>query len=376
MSELVCCADPTIPLLVDILQRQPHVRLYPLPGAELSSQLLRRLECQVLFVRAGTRVDQTLLEGTAVRFVGTPSAGIDHIEVEALRERGITVVHTPGCNANAVAEYVVMALLLWAQHTERSLLGERIGIIGFGNIGRRVAVYARRLGMEVWVYDPPLARQGFQFPAWTVPISSLHSLCSTCSAVTLHVPLTYSGEDATWHLLGAEELTVLPAGALLVQTSRGGVLDEAAAAELLPPKGAFVAIDVWEQEPLINGQLLERALLATPHIAGHSWQARIACSRQLLERFTQWAGLELDRTPFERALAECPPPPSELPWEAPQQLLALLRERRRLEEDTRIVRSWQQLPEPEQWQAFQRFRASYPRRPETLSLPAEPSVPL
>jgi erythronate-4-phosphate dehydrogenase len=194
--------------------------------------------------------------------------------------------------------------------------------------------------------------------------------------VTLHVPLTYSGQDATWHLLGAEELALLPAGALVIQTSRGGVLDEAAAEELLPAKGAFLAVDVWEREPLINGRLLERALLATPHIAGHTWQARVACSCQLLEQFARWAGLTVDTTPCERALADCPPPPPELPWEDPHRLLALLRERRRLEDDTRTVRSWQNLSESEQAQAFRAFRASYPRRPETLSLPGEPSVPL
>ncbi len=369
MSQLVCCADPTIPLLPEVLQAQPNLRLYLVPGTELSGALLRRLRCQALFIRAGTRVDRTLVAGTAIGFVGTPSSGIDHIAVEELHELGITVAHTPGCNANAVAEYVVIALLLWAGRTGRQLTGERIGIVGFGNIGRRVAAYAYRLGMEVWTYDPPLQRQGFRFPVWVRSVASLHSLCAGCSVVTLHVPLTRSGPDPTWHLLGTEELRLLPAGALLVQTSRGGVLEEAAAEELLRSKELFVAVDVWEREPLVNWAVAERALLATPHIAGHTWQGRICCSWQLVKQFAQWAGIAFSDAPFRRALAECPPPPSQIPWDEPEQLLRLLQGRRRLHEDFHVLRSWQRLPEPQQGRAFRAFRESYPRRPETLRLP-------
>ncbi|MCS6965487.1 MAG: 4-phosphoerythronate dehydrogenase [Candidatus Kapabacteria bacterium] len=372
MKRPVCCIDPTIPLLAEALQ--PFVRLYCLPGTELSPEILKRLRCHALFVRANTRVDAALVAGTPIRFVGTPSAGIDHIAVEELQQLGITVIHTPGCNANSVAEYVLVALLLWAAFPERRLSTERLGIIGFGNIGRRVASYARQLGMEVWVNDPPLARQGFRFPEWVVYAPTVRELCAACSAVSLHVPLMRSGPDATWHLLSYEELALLPQGSLLVQTSRGGVLDEAALEAILPEKRSVLALDVWEQEPSVNWHLVDHAVLATPHIAGYAWQARVRCSQKLVHHFAKWAGIVIPETPFLAALEYVPPPPTELPWTNPKELLKLLQQRRKLGEDTHSLRAWRRLSPSRQHHAFRTFRESYPRRYETLSLP-EDSLP-
>jgi erythronate-4-phosphate dehydrogenase len=373
MKRVVCCLDPSIPFLAEALQSS--TRLYCVPGTELRRELLQQLRCQALFVRAHTRVDAALVEGTAVRFIGTPSSGIDHIAVEELEALGITVAHTPGCNANAVAEYVVTALLLWNSLRGPSLSGKRLGIIGFGHIGRRVGCYARKLGLEVYVYDPPLVRQGFAFPEWVHCVPSLSELCSLCHALTVHVPLTHSGPDATWHLLGIEQLSRLPLGSLVVQTSRGGVVEEAALEALVQAKHLFLALDVWEHEPSVNWHLADSALLATPHIAGYSWQARIACSRTLAVRFAEWAGIPLSLSVFEKALEFAPPPAAEIPWENPSALLSLLLRRRKFDEDSRILRSWRRLLPEQQKSAFRAYRESYPRRHETLNLPGSSTAP-
>ncbi len=374
MRRLTCCVDPTIPLLADALK--PFVRLYCVPGSELSRELLKQLRCHAVFVRAHTRVTAELLRGTSVRFVGTPGSGIDHIAVEELQELGVTVAHAPGCNANAVAEYVLIALLQWCSLFRRPLTAQRLGIIGFGNIGRLVAYYAHRLGVEVWVSDPPLVRQGFRFPEWVTVVNTARELCAACTALTLHVPLTHSGPDATWHMLGAEELALFPRGGLMVQTSRGGVVDEAAVEAFLQEKRPVLAVDVWEQEPSVNWVLAEHALLATPHIAGYTWQARLRCSRTLVQRFAEWAGLDIPETPFAEALELTPPLLPEPPWEDPEQLLNILQQRRKLDRDTLVLRSWRALPTERQRQnAFRAFRDSYPRRYETLSPPAGLSTP-
>ncbi|MEN3027491.1 MAG: 4-phosphoerythronate dehydrogenase [Chlorobiota bacterium] len=373
MRRLVCCFDPKIPLLAEFLGS--HVDLRPIEGPKLSRAVLRQLRCDALFVRAHTRVDASLVEGTSVRFVGTPSSGIDHITVGELQELGITVAHAPGCNANAVAEYVIVALLLWEALLPKQLSEECLGIVGFGHIGRRVARYARRLGMEVWVYDPPLARQGFEFPEWVRCVPTLRELCRNCSATTLHVPLTRSGPDATWHLLDSELLAEIPSGALLIQTSRGGVVAESALEVAIAGKQLSTAIDVWEHEPRCNWRLAENALLATPHIAGYTWQARVRCTYTVVRHFAAWARLPIPEAPLRSALESVEPPPSTIPWEDRPTLLRLLLQRRKVDVDSHTLRSWRHFSPSRQEQAFRSYRDNYPRRPETLWLPEDSPMP-
>ena len=231
------------------------------PHAELN-------RAELLLVRSVTRVDARLLKGTAVRIVGTASAGVDHIDQRALRAAGIRVLSAPGCNARAVAEYTLAALCALSARLGRELSGMRAGIIGCGRIGARLAAWLGILGVHCIRNDPPLAEQHPQ--AGYAPLEE----ALQADIVSLHVPYTTAGTYPTHHLIGAAQLEQAPAGAILVNTSRGGVMDERALVARLRQHSLHAIIDTWQDEPAINRELAVHADLATPHIAGYSQRAR------------------------------------------------------------------------------------------------------
>lgn len=222
-----------------------------------------------LVVRSVTHVDEDLLAGTGVRFVGSVTAGVDHVDVAYLREARIEFAHAPGCNANSVAEYVVAALLHLHERERLDLGNATLGVIGVGQVGSRVVEKARALGIGVVMNDPPLATRGHH-----EGLSPLGDALA-CDIVTLHVPLTRGGDDETFHLLNQERLSQMNPGGLLINTARGDVVDSDAL--LSAVKTGCLArpvLDVWPGEPLISRDLVSVAALATPHIAGHSQRGK------------------------------------------------------------------------------------------------------
>ena len=222
-----------------------------------------------LVVRSVTHVDEDLLAGTGVRFVGSVTAGVDHVNVAYLREAGIEFAYAPGCNANSVAEYVVAALL-YLHERERLDLGKAtLGVIGVGQVGSRVVDKARALGIGVVMNDPPLATRGH--PEGLAPLGD----ALACDIVTLHVPLTRGGDDATFHLLNQERLSQMKPGSVLINTARGDVVDpDALLSAVKTGRPATPVLDVWPGEPFNSGDLISVAALATPHIAGHSQRGK------------------------------------------------------------------------------------------------------
>lgn len=260
-----------------------EVRLFA--GRELTAETLGAAE--VLLVRSVTRVDRALLAGSQVRFVGTATAGTDHIDLDYLAAAGIAFADVPGCNARAVAEHVVCCLYRYAARHARSLAALTVGIIGYGHVGRALAALLQVLGVTVLANDPPLAARDSGFVS-----ASLHDVLA-CDAVSVHVPLAATGPYPTRHLLDAAALARMTPGSLLVNAARGGVVDEAAlVARLTGPEALLAAIDCWEGEPRIAARLLEQAWLATPHIAGHTREARAAASRGLHDALARWCGSE------------------------------------------------------------------------------------
>ncbi len=251
------------------------------PGRQISRQDLGGADA--LLVRSVLPVGPSLLQGTGVGFVGTATSGVDHVDRAWLGENGIALAHCRGANARAVAEYCLgaMAALKIAGRIDGS--NRRVGIIGAGAIGGKLARMLLRLGHEVAVCDPPLAEAGRTAPEY--PWQSMAAALD-CDIVSLHVPLGFRGPHRTAGLLDAAAIARLRPGAVLINASRGGVVDESALlARLMDGPALHCVLDVWASEPSLKAPLAQRASLATPHIAGYSEQAKWRATGMLARRF-------------------------------------------------------------------------------------------
>ncbi len=240
-------------------------------GRAISPDLVRTAD--LLITRSTTRVDRALLEGSRLRFYGSAVIGTDHVDTAWLAAAGIPWSAAPGCNAESVAEYLTAAMLLMAHRRGRRLHGRTLGVVGVGQVGRRVCAKGLALGMRVLACDPPRQRDPADVAARTfVPLAEL---LAASDVVTLHVPLTRGGPDATWHLLDAAALARIKPGSLLINAARGEVLDTDALLAVLGTRLDGAVCDTWEGEPNYRADLLARADLATPHVAGHSFEGKV-----------------------------------------------------------------------------------------------------
>ena len=255
------------------------------PGLQITPAAVRHAD--VLIVRTATRVDAGLLSASSVRFAASATTGYDHIDLDFLRKNNIGFACGPGSNANSVAEYVVAAMLEAAEKTNCKLEDKSIGIIGVGNIGGNVAQKAEALGMRVYLNDPPLQRQTGD--AKYLPLKELFD----CDFITLHTPLTHTGPDKTFHLADEEFFKSLKPGCMFVNTARGGVMDTTALkAAISSDRFKAVVIDVWENEPNIDTQLLEMVDIGTEHIAGYSLDGKLVALIMVYTKACEHFGLE------------------------------------------------------------------------------------
>lgn len=236
------------------------------PGRSISNQLLK--DADILIVRSITRVDEHLLKGTNVKFVGTATIGTDHIDLDYLKRKKIAFADAKDCNAFSVAEYVVASLFYLSVKFNFILKDKSIGIVGVGNIGSKVARFVEALGMEFLLNDPPLERIGV--PGNFVSLNEILK----CDIITLHTPLNPSGIDKTLHLINKDNLAALKENTILINTSRGAVVNNNDLLETIKRKRIITVLDVWENEPEINSELLEKTDIATPHIAGYSYEGK------------------------------------------------------------------------------------------------------
>jgi erythronate-4-phosphate dehydrogenase len=277
--------DEQLTDLADALAAFDEVQVFS--GRTFERHDIVRSKTDALIVRSPTSVTPALLENTNVQFVGSATAGIDHVDVGYLAERNITFAHAPGSNAWAVAEYVFATIrtLMTVSLNEQRILHEAsanegltVGIIGHGNVGSRLARAFAHHGIAHVVHDPPLGIEA---------LGGLAGLLASCDVVTLHVPLTRDGDHPTYHMIGANEMQALRSGTLLINTARGGVIDE----DHLRDDVHYV-FDVFEDEPNIRPHTAERAQWFTPHVAGYSLDARHHYSRMVGEAWMQWRGLD------------------------------------------------------------------------------------
>lgn len=237
------------------------------PGRTLGAADVR--DADVLVVRSITPVNEALLAGSKVRFVGTATIGVDHVDQHYLQQQGIGFANAPGCNAQSVVDFVMSALLALETVRDFSLPEKSIGIIGLGNVGSRLQQMAQRLDLPVLACDPPLQAQG---------VSGLVSADEAWQAdiVSLHVPFSRDGAFPTAYLADYQRLRTMAPNAVLINTARGAVVDNRALSNVLNERSDLAAVlDVWEGEPLVNRELASQVDIATPHIAGYSHDGKI-----------------------------------------------------------------------------------------------------
>jgi len=270
--------DENLPLAQEAFSEFGKIELHP--GRAITKEMLRDVE--VLIVRSVTPVNAALLEGTPVKFVGTATIGLDHVDVDYLREKNIFFANAAGSNANSVAEYIVAAILQHTSEKKLRLADLTIGIVGVGNVGRRVVRYAEALGMRVLQNDPPRQRA-----EKSKNFLSLDDLMQA-DIISLHTPLTTNGVDATFNLFDEKRLAQMKTGSLLINTARGGVVETTALKNVLNNGRLFANLDVWENEPEIDGDLLRQVEISTPHIAGYSYDGKINGTRQIYEALSEF----------------------------------------------------------------------------------------
>ncbi|MGB3087084.1 MAG: 4-phosphoerythronate dehydrogenase [Phycisphaerae bacterium] len=350
-------ADENIPLLKDAFG--PLGEVVALAADEITPQVLR--DAQALLVRSVTRAGAGLLDSTDVRFVGTATIGTDHIDRDYLSRRGIDFTSAQGSNARSVAEYVFAALSVLAERKGLTLADMVLGVVGVGNIGSRVARIAEGIGMRVLRNDPPLARRTGD-PKY-VPIETV---CGEADVVTFHVPLTREEPDATYHMINEGLLRQLKGRAVLINTSRGAVHETAAlkAAIAAGHLGAVI-LDVWENEPNVDPDLLAGADLATPHVAGYSYDGKVNGTRMLLEALCRHFGLRRDWDP-----APLMPPPNQPRVRVPagvsvdEAIRRAIAAAYRIEADDRRLREMLKVPKSDRGAYFKSLRRNYPVRRE------------
>lgn len=279
-------ADQEIPLIARAFAGAAEVRL--LDGRAINPPAIRQADA--LLVRSVTRVDAALLKGSVVRFVGSATSGVDHIDRAWLASAGIQFAHAPGSNARPVAEYALAGLFAMARRRGFELRDKTVGIIGCGHTGSHLARFLTALGVPCLRNDPPLARRGGG------AYVALEAICAA-DIVSLHVPLNDAGADKTRRLVNARFLSRLKRDVILLNTARGAVIDEAALIRFRRqnPQASLI-LDVWQGEPQINPALLAETAIATPHIAGYSRGAKIRAARMLLAALAEFSGHEAATT--------------------------------------------------------------------------------
>lgn len=278
-------ADEKIPFLLGVLE--PYAEVIYLPGHLITRKLV--MKADALLIRTRTICDKTLLEGTSVKFIATATIGFDHIDTEYCKLNNINWVNAPGCNSSSVQQYISAALFMVAQTHGFNLSEKTLGIIGVGNVGSKIQLAVNLLGMKIKLNDPPRQRNenitGFV---------TLDEILETCDIITLHVPLNRYGKDKTFHLFDKSVIGKMKKGTWLINSSRGEVIEtiELKTALSTGMLGGAV-LDVWENEPQVDLELLKQVYIATPHIAGYSTDGKANGTSQVVQSLSGYFNLPL-----------------------------------------------------------------------------------
>ncbi len=348
-------ADQQIPLVADAFAQFGTVKR--LPGREIRREHLT--DCDVLLVRSVTRINADLLAKTPVQFIATATSGFDHIDRGFLQANNIGFSYAPGCNARPVAEYVLAAVLQLEPDFITNASEKTLGIIGYGHVGTKVARFFQAIGVECVINDPPLAEKN----PTAEHFQSLDAALQ-CDVITLHVPLEREGRYATENLLAADRLQQIRAGSILINTARGEVLNQVALKQRLQKQDIRTVIDVWQNEPAIDIELLAQVEIGTPHIAGYSLDGRYRSAEKIYldccDRFNTTPTYDFPALPVTERDAGSIGENELLPY--------LIRQSTPIQRDAADLSRIIALPEPgERASEFDRLRREYPTRREFSS---------
>lgn len=284
INSLTIVADENIPGLDEYFGDLGT--LHKVPGRHLSREQLQGAD--ILLVRSVTVVNQALLEGSSVKFVGTATIGTDHLDINYLETQGICWTNAPGCNANSVVDYVLSVISRFPDVLKQLIDGKAIlGIVGLGNVGSRLLERFQALSVECLAYDPLINPKSYS------ELSSFEEVMSS-DVICFHTPLTAEGLYPTYHMLGKQQFNRLKPNSLLVNAGRGGAFDNQALKQFIRARSlqgnskVKIALDVWEGEPNIDSELMECVDIATPHIAGYSLDGKMAGTQQIYDAFCKY----------------------------------------------------------------------------------------
>lgn len=339
--------DDKIPYIRETISMVTADAVYK-KGCEIGPDDVR--DADALIVRTRTRCDARLLEGSRVSFVATATIGFDHIDTAYMRRAGIEWMSCPGCNAGSVAQYVRSVLLLLKRRRATALQGMTLGLVGCGHVGSLVAEVARGYGMHVIICDPPRLEMGD-----VACSASMTDVCRESDVITFHVPLTADGPHPTYHLAGKAFFDSLGRRPVIINTSRGGVVDNGALDDaLLRDRVSDAVIDTWENEPQISRSLLGRVWIGTPHIAGYSAEGKTNADNMVMEGLCRHFGIDVPCR-----IVPPPLPPDFIPAADDDSL--------RLQLYNPIDDSMRLKSAPE---TFEELRGNYPLRRETADVSA------
>jgi erythronate-4-phosphate dehydrogenase len=349
-------ADQNMPQVEAYFGHLGEVKL--MAGREIDSQAIQGAE--ILLVRSVTQVNQSLLEGSSVRFVGSATAGTDHIDLEYLNRNNIQFAFAPGCNAEAVVQYALSVF----SRLKPQWLESKVGIVGCGNVGGRLYQKLVALGVDCRVYDP------FLSPSQIPDLVSFEQILD-CDIISLHTPFTTEGQFPTHHMFDNQVLQKIKPKTLLINAGRGAVIDNNALINRIKQSdGLQVALDVWESEPQINTELLDLVSLATPHIAGYSDEGKVRGTSMLYEAL---CALYLNDASIQQPSSSINDTTVSLNG-AEKSLNQLLLECYNIDADDRRMR--ETLKQGDIGQGFDQLRKTYPQRREYshFTVPANTSL--
>lgn len=255
------------------------------PGRQITNSDLSSAD--VLLVRSVTKVNQELLQGTPIKFIGTATSGIDHIDTKYLAQSNIHFAAAYGNNARSVVEYVFSVLYALMEKYGFNIQDKTIGIVGKGNVGGLLATTLEQLDIKTLCNDPLLQEQGVQ------GLVNLDTICAEADIISLHVPLTDDGEYPTKYLFNQERLASLKQDVILINSARGGVIEESALEEFkVQNPNAKLVLDVWENEPDINIETVLKAEIATSHIAGYSYDSKLKATTALSSALNEYLSIQ------------------------------------------------------------------------------------